>query len=681
MPLTQGPPVSTIEDLFPPFISCRSTSENLGYIGVDIDFESCRVGAYDQKTSTAIVLSNEHGNRSTPTYIAFTPNNILIGEDAKNQASRNVENTFFGFTALLGNLFNDNVTSTLKDHSGFQINDRNGKPAFFAPCRGKHYSAEELTAFLIKKMVRVAETMVGQAVSKVCISTHAPLNLFRQGALYEAAALAGVALGQRLRNSTSAVAFKYMSDHRREHLEDVKSLLVVDARIEGCDCSVFELDDGVLEVKGTFGLSNTDLSLDTCLSKLLCAFFHRTNPEIPLPPSPRNMVRLTRAVEEARRQLMSAKKVPINLDFFSEGVDLSTFVQQTDLEQMVDKYLVPNIRECYRRLAEHAPRQEIMEVILIGEMARLPHVRRIVKKLSRDMFATTTLVSEIDPLEYAVLGTALNHKDTEESVVDNLMLDCIGSNISITTYSTRDSSERKTIMLGLGDTEPTLKRITLFTINDHQEGALLRFFSNKEFSIEEWRLYFEVAFSLPLETRRRGHYAFVLKMATCFRSSGLDITVYGEKSSGSPDDDRPSVVLLKMHRSSTGSIAVRHGTGIPITPNIREHWRVTADEPVYKGLEGEGHVTAEGNPKAANIPNKEHRRRDKERNPPGVATRERKQGMKDKNRFTKEKTPLRSSRAELLRDISSSDTSSKEDIASNRAVRDFRTKRHSHWTV
>jgi molecular chaperone DnaK (HSP70) len=150
------------------------------------------VAAYDEETRHAFVLENEHGLRATPTWLAFTNSEILVGEDAKNQAHRNAENTFFGFTCLLGIRFEDHVTRALQRSSHFQIDNRNGKPVLYAPSRQRAYSPEELTAFLIKKMVRIAEAKLELVIPSVEISVHSALGTLRLEALHRAAALSDV---------------------------------------------------------------------------------------------------------------------------------------------------------------------------------------------------------------------------------------------------------------------------------------------------------------------------------------------------------------------------------------------------------------------------------------------------------------------------------------------------------
>ena len=638
-PPTKRFPVNTIEDLFPPRSPTKSSRRRLAFVGVDVNFDSCRVGAYDTVTSTPIVLSNEHGSRSTPTYIAFTPDNILIGEDAKNQASRNVENTFFGFTTLLGKLFDDEITLILKDHSSFQIDDQEGKPAFFAPCRGKHYSPEELTAFLIKKIVHVAEMALGQADPQVYICAHGPLDSFRREAYHRAAALAKVNLAQ-LRNRTTAAAFKYVTDQRQEHMTGPETLLVVDVRIDGCDCSIFQFEDDVVEAMGTYGHFNRHLSLDVCLGRLLCSSFYANHPEITSPLSPRGMARLTKAVEEARRQLLSATKAEILIDSFIEGLALNVQTHQTQVEDMVERYTIPELVECYKRLLERSStRVKLKEtkVILIGELARLHQVRNTIEGLNWNVFAATAFISQIDPMECAVLGTTADHANVLGGNSDKLILDCTSSSLSIATYSTQAASKTMNIIFKLGDMEPIVKRKELFTMKNYQEGALLRFFANKEFDIEEYRLYFEVAFSLPVKTRQRGPYALTLIVSYSGHSSELDITVHRRRYPDSQDDGGSSEVLFKMCRSSTGLVTVKHGECMPITPYIRENWRVTADEPSYKEIEGERCGT---DSTAVRGP----MRVDREKGPNQKAAREKPQDKRNKtskNRYSKERNPLR----------------------------------------
>ena len=532
-PLPQRPAVDTIEDLFPPCNPTKSTFGRLAYVGVDINFDYCRVAAYDMEILTPDVLSNEHGNRSTPTYVAFTPDNILIGEDAKHQAARNVENTFYGFTSLLGSLFDDKITMTFKDNSTFRIHNHNGKPVFFAPCRGKHYSPEELTAFLIKKLVHVSEVALGQTVSQIFIAAHAPLDFFRRQAYYEAAALAKVELLERLRTRTTAAAFKYLVDQPPGDFTDPRAVLVIDVRIDGCDCSIFQIDEGILEVSGTFGHFNSHISLDVCLSKLLCSSFYAKHPDILSPVSPRGMTRLTKAVEEARRQLFSAKNAEIFIESFVGGVDLHAQINQTQIEDMVDRHLVPSLVESYGRLSNltsSGVELKVIDVILIGEMARMLHVRNLIRQLIRDKFAAPALVSQMDPLEYAVLGITADHGCIYVGGnSESLILDALNSRLSLATYSAHNDAESLTTIYKQGKTIPSGRRTDLYTMEDSQNGAFLRIFATKEFEIEEHRLCLEVAFLFPHDIQQlRGPCK--LEFTLTLRTLGdFDIFIRGTK--------------------------------------------------------------------------------------------------------------------------------------------------------
>ena len=668
IPLPQRLAVDTIEDLFPPCNPTKSTFGRLAHVGVDINFDYCRVAAYDTETLTPVVLSNEHGNRSTPTYVAFTRDNILIGEDAKIQAYRNVENTFYGFTSLLGSLFDDKITMTFKNNSTFRIHNRNGKPVFFAPCRGKYYSPEELTAFVIKKLVHVSEVALGQAVSQIFIAAHAPLDFFRRQAYYEAAALAKVELLQRLRTRTTAAAFKYLVDQPPGNFTDRRAILVVDVRIDGCDCSIFQIDEDIMEVSGTFGQFNSQLSLDVCLSRLLCSSFHANHPDILSPVSPRGMTRLTKAVEEARRELFSAKKAEILIESFIGGVDLHAQINQTQIEEMVDRYLAPGIAESYERLVDYTSigaKLKVTEVVLIGEMAGLLHVRNLIIRLSRDKFACSALVSHIDPLECAVLGITGDHENVlgkRESA--KLIIDSISSNLSIATYSTHNDAENLTTIYKLGNFwVPTRKRRTLFTINDTQNGALLRLLGTKEFENGQYRPCVEVAFLFPDNIQQlRDPYELEL-IVDLDPFGAFNLFVHGANFHGSQSNDGTREILLEMHRSSAGLLTVERGICVPITPHIRQNWRLTADKTRYRETEDPGQVTEEETRNTAEyIPKREQRRKDKAGSSTQKTARGRNEDKKEKDRYNEERTPLRSSVLKWLQNISSEGSTSSESV-------------------
>ena len=577
--------VNTIDELFPPFNIVDASTTNRNYVGIDMNVDCCRVAAYSSepmKESTlsntsrpdACIIPNEHGNYSTPTYIAFTPDEILVGEDAKQQASRNPENTFFGFTLLLGTFSDEAVTRSLQENSCFQIDNRDGKPAFFSPCRERHYSPEELTAFLIKKMVRIAETSLKQSVARVFISAHSTLTLSRIEAFNRAAVLAKVELPQRIRNSTTAAVYKYVLRHYREYLEDGEDriILVVNTRVDGYDCSLFEVLEGFIEAKGTSGCFISGISLDTYVSELVCSNFYVNHPEVAATAlSPREQTRLMKAIEEARQHLRSAHEAEILIDSFRDGLDLTAKIHSRHFVDAINECLMPGLLSCVGHLLgkTRSAKTKITDVLLLGEMIRIPVVQ---ERLKAWLGTGAKFGISGDPIEDAVLGLALEHANIhghglkwpirEEMVV----MDCWNSDLYLATHGAKSALKRMNHIRKFGTSQPYTTTLDIYTIKLDQKGLLLRFYSTEEYALDETRLLFELAISLPT-IPSCGARRFWLKV-DCGTYGGLDITLLDKKT---------STKIFELHRLSTGTLTVTRGRCVPITPLIRETWLVTIE--------------------------------------------------------------------------------------------------------
>ena len=611
LPSPKKRPINSIDDLFPAFSTIEASSRKPALVGIDMNFDYCRVAAHNCEAvvpnnfiSDELVFPNEHGNHSTPTYVAFTPDDILIGEDAKNQASRNAENTFFGFTLLLGAVYKETITRSLQENSCFQINNHNGTPAFFAPCRQRHYSPEELTAFVIKKMVRAAEIGLRQPVSQVSISVPSYMTKLRMEAVCKAVALAKFDI-KRVRFSTAAAIYKD-TFHRYQETEndDTRNVLVINARVDGYDCSLFGISEGVVEPLGTIGELN--LSLDAHLRELLHSNFVANHPNVTtISPSPREWTRLARAVEEARQQLMSAKEADILLESYHDGLDLKAKIHSEQVLQVIYESFMPGLRSCFRRLLLQRNVQiytkiwRIAEFVLVGELTRLPAVREQLESLAG---LVSRFVKKSDPVECAVLGVALELGTWCENCCDTckdmLLMDGGNSELHVITHVTESSVGEMTHIFGFGTIHPNLKVLDLYTLRSDQGGILLRFYDKDE--AEHSRLLFEIAVSLPNESHLSPHDRLSLQI-----SSGLNLELDFLLKT-----EAASTILLKLHRSPSGLLGVKHGLCLPISPHIRETWLVTTKKP-KKRLE----TVPTPTPQATVVPNQKRNSRHSRRQP------------------------------------------------------------------
>ena len=395
----------TIEDLFPLNRFPSPPPEEDPYVGIDISFECCRVAAYDRRTEKPAVLQNEYGNCSTPTWIAFTPQDILIGEDAKAQAATNFENSFCGFTLLLGSLFCDEITTAFRNNFDFQIDELDGKPSFFVPCRQRHYSPEELAAFLIRKLVSIAENALRVRVSNVVLSDHSPMRLFKRQAYYRAAGMARI----RCHNvcSSADVALHRVNDNIDRSLllnHARRGLVVIDLCEDSFVCSQFEMRYNEKEKRLSFvsrrtaGRFKQTISTVNQLTALICSKFSTDNPRIPKIHPRHQLVRLRTAIEEAIRRLSNLEHALIHIDSFYQGLDLEYSLSRNQLSDILYNSLTSDFELCTNMtsISSHD------DILLLGDRTITQALGKLLPDLLQHPLWTPRC--QIKLADYAVLG-------------------------------------------------------------------------------------------------------------------------------------------------------------------------------------------------------------------------------------------------------------------------------------
>ena len=559
--------VDSIEDVFPPYRPREPPKKKMGYVGIDLNADYCQVAAFDEESQDSIILNNENGNSITPAFVAFTKNEILVGEVARDQALVDVENTFFNFTWLLGAFFEDEITGVIAKSSFCQIDNLNDRPALFVPCRQRHYSPEELTAFLIKKMVRTAEVNLQRTVSSVSLSSYSVSRVTGIEALHRAAMLANVDIAHSLRQSTLAAAMKYAHDCLRGSRGLHSNILVVNVRNDGCSCSLFQISERTIFPLGTLSRTYDKFSVDNHLAELLSSNFYANHGEITEEPSSRGKMRLLRSAEMARRRLMSSTKVKVFLGSFHGTSDLNVQLQQSQLKAIVDKYVLPVTIRCFERLCSslRISKEDINNVICFGEIIVLPDVQDVIlNQFSKNKIPKQ--VGHVDPVGYAALGNSLYYASASERDFNNRMsaIEVHYTNIALSIH-TRDDREIMATVFRSGSSLPVREVIDIGIAKQNGEGALLQFYDMGEFKTEKRSVLFEIAvpFSMDISSYDRNRH-WQLGIVSNQRSRLASITLSNEQSG----------TLIDIDRSPSGLLTIKSGCCVPITPQIRRNWLI-----------------------------------------------------------------------------------------------------------
>ena len=543
---------------------------NTGSVGIDLSADYCRVAIFDEETQDAVVLENEQGNLSTPAFVAFTENEILVGEDAKAQAHTNIENTFFNFTLLLGSLFNDKITHVLIKTLCFQIANINDRPAVYVPCRQRHYSSEELTALLIKKMVRVAEVSLGQAISSVNLSSDSISRVISIEALHRAAQLIEVDV-KSLLHSTLAAVMKYTCDCLRVSQHIQKMILSMNVRVDGCRCSIYQVSEGTIFPIGTLSSTYDKLSVDNYLAKLLSSNFWANHGNITEEPDSRGKMRLLRIAEATRQQLMTSKKVKVFLGSFHGTLDLDVYLRQSQLKTIIDKHVVPETVNCLKRLLSNLKisGKDINKVICFGETTRLPGVQETILSEAFRRDKIPEVVSLVDQLGNPALGSSIYYTCTSGRGPTGILtaIDIHYTDIALSTY-TRDDQEIFSTILKLGSSIPAREVIDIGVAKQIDTGGLLlRFHDMGELQkYREPSVIFEIAVPFPVG------------MSVYNRNRRWQLGVISNKGSRLANiviSNEQSGTLIDIDRSPSGLLTVKSGYCVPITTHIRQSWHIS----------------------------------------------------------------------------------------------------------
>ena len=367
-------------------------------IGIDLGTTYSCVGIY--KNGRVEVIPNELGNRITPSVVAFTDEERLIGEAAKNQAANNPTRTVYDVKRLIGRRYSDKEVQQDKKFMPYDIVDKQGKPYIKTTVNenDKVFSPEEISAMILSKMKEVAENYLGTEVKNAVITVPAYFTDAQRLATKDAGAIAGLNV-VRIINEPTAAAVAYGLDKKSE-----ENILVFDLGGGTFDVSVLSIDSGVFEVLATSG--DTHLGGEDFDQRVLDYYIKliqkRYNKDISTDKSA--IQKLKREVEKAKRALSNVHEARIEIDDLISGVDFSEVLTRAKFEEinadLFKKTLIP-VQEALQ--AAGLKKEQIDEIVLVGGSTRIPKVQRLIK----DFFNGKELNRGINPDEAVAYGAAV----------------------------------------------------------------------------------------------------------------------------------------------------------------------------------------------------------------------------------------------------------------------------------